>query len=143
MNSLVMKYDPKNKTYCTSTSLQDCINIAVGGQVWGYKKFWRAVYGEFGINVENGMETCLCSMDKLHTKHQDCKKETCNKLKCAKANVEKMKIACAKVKKIRKNGHRYGDDKGCNLSGEMISTCARLDCPGKENHKTAKSQECV
>jgi hypothetical protein len=80
------------------------VNIAVGVQVWGYEKFWRAVYGEFGIDVGNGMEKYLCSMGKLRIKHHDYKKETCNKLKHTKANMEKMKIECAKVKKIRKMG---------------------------------------
>eukprot|EP00957_Ditylum_brightwellii_P139740 10649161-Ditylum_brightwellii.AAC.1 len=72
------------------------------------------------------MEKYLCSMDKLHTKHQDYKKETCNELKYAKVNMEKMKIECAKVKQDQEDGRGYGDDKGFNLSGEMISTCA---CP--------------
>eukprot|EP00957_Ditylum_brightwellii_P004151 316222-Ditylum_brightwellii.AAC.1 len=79
MNTLAMKHAPKNKMYCTSTSLQNRVNIAVGVQVWGYEKFWRVVYGEFGIDVGNGIEKYLCSMDKSYTKHQDYKKETCNK----------------------------------------------------------------
>eukprot|EP00957_Ditylum_brightwellii_P059181 4491583-Ditylum_brightwellii.AAC.1 len=138
-----MKHAPKNKAYCTNTSLQNHVNIAVGVQVWGYEKFWRAVYGEFGIDVGNGMEKYLCSMDKSRMKYQDYKNETCNKLKLAKANMEKMKIECAKVKKDQKDGHRYGDDKGCNLSSDMISTCVCPGCPGKKNHKIAKSQEYI
>eukprot|EP00957_Ditylum_brightwellii_P204685 15340404-Ditylum_brightwellii.AAC.1 len=63
MNTLVMKHVPKNKTYCKST-----------------------MYCEFEIDVGNGMEKCLLSMDKSCTKHQDYKKETCNKLKCIKAD---------------------------------------------------------
>eukprot|EP00957_Ditylum_brightwellii_P205182 15342675-Ditylum_brightwellii.AAC.1 len=70
--------------------------IHVGVHVWGYEKFWRAVYCEFGFDVGNGMEKYLCSMDKSCTKHQDYKKETCNKLKCVKANMEKLKIDCTK-----------------------------------------------
>eukprot|EP00957_Ditylum_brightwellii_P192381 14645850-Ditylum_brightwellii.AAC.1 len=123
MNTLVMKHAPKIKAYWTSTSLQNCVNIAVGVQAWGFEKFWRAVYGEFGIDVRNSMEKYLCSMDKFRTKHQDYKKETVNKLKCTKANMEKMKIECAKVKKDQEDGRGYGDNKGCNLSSEMISTC--------------------
>ena len=111
----------------------------MGVQVWGYEKFWRAVYGEFEIDVGTGMEKYLRSMDKSRTRHHKYKKETCNKLKRAKANMEKMKIECAKVKKDQEDGRRYGDDKGCNLSGEMISTCMCPGCPGKKNHKTAKS----
>eukprot|EP00957_Ditylum_brightwellii_P149682 11398534-Ditylum_brightwellii.AAC.1 len=80
-------------------------------------------------------------MDKLHTKHQEYKKETCYKLKRAKANMEKIKIECARVKKDQEDVRGYGDDKGCNLSGEMISTCVCPGCPDKKNHKTAKSQE--
>eukprot|EP00957_Ditylum_brightwellii_P063072 4787971-Ditylum_brightwellii.AAC.1 len=97
--------------------------LKMGIQVWGYEKFWREVYGEFGIDVGDGMEKYLFSMDKSCMKHQDYKKETCNRLKCAKANMEKMKIGCAKVKKDQEDEHGYGDDKGCNLSGGMISTC--------------------
>eukprot|EP00957_Ditylum_brightwellii_P004258 324082-Ditylum_brightwellii.AAC.1 len=85
------------------------------------------------------MEKYLRSMDKLHNKHQEYKKETCNKLKRAKANMEKMKIECAKAKKDQEDGRGYGDDKGCNLSGEMISTYVYPGCSGKKNHKTAKS----
>eukprot|EP00957_Ditylum_brightwellii_P021759 1641405-Ditylum_brightwellii.AAC.1 len=62
-------------------------------------------------------------MGKSRTKHQDYNKETCNKLKCAKANMEKMNIKCAKVKTDQEDGCGYGDSKGCNLSGEMINTC--------------------
>eukprot|EP00957_Ditylum_brightwellii_P088961 6774827-Ditylum_brightwellii.AAC.1 len=68
------------------------------------------------------MEKYLRSMDKPRNKHQEYKKETCNKLKCAKAYMEKMKIECAKIKKDQEDGCGYGDDKGCNLSDEMIST---------------------
>eukprot|EP00957_Ditylum_brightwellii_P060622 4603104-Ditylum_brightwellii.AAC.1 len=82
--------------YCTSTSLQNQVIIAVDVQVWGHEKFWRAVYGKSGIDVGNGMEKDLCSMDKSCTKHQEYKKETCKKLKRAKANMEKMKIECVK-----------------------------------------------
>eukprot|EP00957_Ditylum_brightwellii_P120376 9184863-Ditylum_brightwellii.AAC.1 len=89
------------------------------------------------------MEKYLCSMGKSCTKHQDYKKETCNKLKHAKANMEKMKIECTKVKKDQEDGRGYGDDKGCNLSSEIIITCVYPSCPGKKNHKTAKSQECI
>ena len=67
------------------------------------------------------------------------KKKHATKIKRAKANMEKMKIECAKVKKDQEDGHGYGDDKGCNLSGEMISMCMCPGCPGKKNHKTAKS----
>ena len=58
-------------------------------------------------------------------------KETCNKLKHAKANIEKVKIECAKVKKDQQDEHDYGDGKGCNLSGDMISTCVCPGCPCK------------
>eukprot|EP00957_Ditylum_brightwellii_P168504 12826352-Ditylum_brightwellii.AAC.1 len=78
------------------------------------------------------MEKYLCSMEKSQTKHQDYKKETCNNLKCTKANMEKMKIEYARVKKDKEDGHGYGDDKGCNLSSEMISTCVCPGCPGKK-----------
>eukprot|EP00957_Ditylum_brightwellii_P030477 2308046-Ditylum_brightwellii.AAC.1 len=54
--------------------------------------------------VFSGMEKYLCSMDKLCKRHQDYKKETCNKLKRANVNMETIKIECAKVKKIRKMG---------------------------------------
>eukprot|EP00957_Ditylum_brightwellii_P062346 4730135-Ditylum_brightwellii.AAC.1 len=65
-------------------------------------------------------------MDKSRMKHHEYKKETCNKLKRAKAAMEKIKIECARVKKDQEDGHGYGDNKGCNLSSEMISTCV---CP--------------
>eukprot|EP00957_Ditylum_brightwellii_P211248 15365948-Ditylum_brightwellii.AAC.1 len=121
MNTLVMKHAPRIK----------CI-------VWGYEKFWRAVYGEFGIDIGNGMEK-YCAPWTSRAQSIKITKKTYNKLKRAKANMEKMKIECAKAKKDQEDGHGYGDDKGCNLSDEIISTCVCPGCPGKKNHKTAKS----
>eukprot|EP00957_Ditylum_brightwellii_P076306 5800110-Ditylum_brightwellii.AAC.1 len=53
-----------------------------------------------------------------------------------------MKEECAKANKDLEDGKGYGDDKDCNLDGNMISTCECPGCPGKKNHKTAKSKEC-
>ena len=56
MNSLVAKHAPQTKTYCTSKSLKNRVNVAVGVQVCGYKQFWTAVLVEFEINLSKGME---------------------------------------------------------------------------------------
>eukprot|EP00957_Ditylum_brightwellii_P017836 1343283-Ditylum_brightwellii.AAC.1 len=55
-----------------------------------------------------------------------------------------MKIKCTKVEKDQEDGSGYGDDKNCNLNGEIIlSTCVCPGFPGTRNHKMAKSQECL
>eukprot|EP00957_Ditylum_brightwellii_P030455 2306277-Ditylum_brightwellii.AAC.1 len=54
-----------------------------------------------------------------------------------------MKEECAKTKKDLEDGKGYCDDKGCDLDDNMISTCKCPGCPGKKNHKTAKSKECI
>eukprot|EP00957_Ditylum_brightwellii_P186052 14165310-Ditylum_brightwellii.AAC.1 len=38
MNSDVAKHAPKHKTYATTPSLKNHVNITTGVQVWGYKK---------------------------------------------------------------------------------------------------------
>eukprot|EP00957_Ditylum_brightwellii_P207342 15352537-Ditylum_brightwellii.AAC.1 len=54
MNMLVMKHAPKNKTLCKRNW---CSGV-------GYEKFRRVVRFEFEIDVGNGVEKYLCSMDK-------------------------------------------------------------------------------
>eukprot|EP00957_Ditylum_brightwellii_P109176 8328197-Ditylum_brightwellii.AAC.1 len=52
-----------------------------------------------------------------------------------------MKDKWAKVKKDQEERHVYGDKKDCDLSGNMVSTCACLGYPGKKSQKSAKSKD--
>ena len=143
MNTAVAKYAPKHKTYATSTSLKNRVNIAVGVQVWGYEKFWVSVFDFLGISVTNKMLQYLTSQDRSCFKLQQRKKDPTQKLKRAKAKINSMKEECLKTKKDLEEGRRYGSNKGSNISGDMISLCACPGCPGKKNHKSAKSKECI
>eukprot|EP00957_Ditylum_brightwellii_P072491 5508619-Ditylum_brightwellii.AAC.1 len=117
MNALVAKHAPKKKIYCTSTSLKNRMNVAVGVQEWNF----------------------FPSMDNTHNKYRPYKKQHDTKLKCKKEAIQKMKDKCAKVKKDQEEGHVYGDKKDCALSSNMVSMCT---CPGKKITK-AQSQRSV
>eukprot|EP00957_Ditylum_brightwellii_P062916 4774186-Ditylum_brightwellii.AAC.1 len=54
-----------------------------------------------------------------------------------KSIYKKMKEECTKITKDLEDGKGYGDDKGCNIDGDMISTCECPGCPSKKNHKMA------
>jgi hypothetical protein len=143
MNSAVAKHAPKHKTYCSTSSLQNRVNIAVGVQVWGYKKYWGKVFGEIRIPVSSAVDDFLTSQDNSRNKRKIFKQQKDTKQKRIKRVYEKMKEECAKTKKDLEDGKGYGDDKGCDLDGNMVSTCECPGCPGKKNHKTAKSKECI
>ena len=143
MNTAVAKYAPKHKTYATTTSLQNRVNIAVGVQVWGYEKFWVSVFDELKIDVSKQVLKHFRNQDKTRSKLQLQKKDPKNKLKRAKSKIESIQDECLKTKKDTKEGRGYGKNKGTNISGDMVSLCACPGCPGKKNHKTAKSKECI
>eukprot|EP00957_Ditylum_brightwellii_P148194 11283561-Ditylum_brightwellii.AAC.1 len=65
------------------------------------------------------MELFSSSIDNTCNKYKSYKKQHNTKFKRAKEAMQKMKEECTKVKKDQEEGHGYGDEKDCDLSGNM------------------------
>eukprot|EP00957_Ditylum_brightwellii_P186379 14191034-Ditylum_brightwellii.AAC.1 len=93
--------------------------------------------------MSTAMKKKLESQDKSYNNNKIYKNKPSTKLKRNKKNIGKMKEECAKMKKDLDDGKGYGDGTKTNIDGDMISLCKCPGCPGKKNHKTTTSKECI
>ena len=63
MNTSVSCYAPKNKTYSLTESLDTRVAIAAGVQILGYHDFWRRLFSEFNMEMDDNLESILQRRD--------------------------------------------------------------------------------
>ena len=65
MNTSIMKYAPKSKTYCKTLSLKVRVCIAATTNCTGYELFWRKVLERMKLEMSPELQARLQFMDRV------------------------------------------------------------------------------
>ena len=63
MRQRIKAYAPKDKTYCSTTSLATLVEIAGVAQVAGNHSYWKSVYGKKNLVFDTTLSNHLKSID--------------------------------------------------------------------------------
>ena len=138
MNTSIMKYAPKSKTYCKTLSLKVRVCIAASTNCTGHELFWKKVLQRMKLEMSSELQARLQYMDRM-------KENTiASKNKRSKGKYEAIKKARAEQAKAASEGRDYGDDHNQGSKKESTNNCkhAIFGCNGLGSHKTSKSTKC-
>ena len=71
INKRITSYTPKDKTYCTTTSLVTRVEMTGAVQIEGYHRFWDRVYVKNGLDLDKSLYNQLLDFDEKKQKQNE------------------------------------------------------------------------
>ena len=145
MNTSIMKYAPKSKTYCKTLSLKVRVCIAATTNSTGHELFWRKVLQRMKLEMSPELQARLQFMDSVKEKKTKRERTIPSKNKRSQGKYETIRKARADQAKAASEGRDYGDDCQQRSKKEAPNNCihAIFGCTGLGGHKTSKSTKCT
>ena len=93
MNNSVAAYAPKNRHYSATGSLKSRVAVAAGVQIVGYYKYWKAVFEELNLLMDEQLTKHLKSRDEKREMKDKYQKSKKGKTAKSKSNFRKLHYA--------------------------------------------------
>ena len=138
LNTSVMKYARKGRTYCTTMSLTNRVMIAVGVHNLGFFGYWSRVFLSLGIDMSPSLAHHLQQKDNKKKRKRSYESSPERKMKRMKVHHEKMKEELKKQMRDFKRGATYG----CGIAVETANSLPAFVLEDDRKMKPLKSQRC-
>jgi hypothetical protein len=154
-NNTASWFAPKNKVFCGSCSLTNCLSIALGVNSLGLVEYFKRLYKRLGIHLTKNVLYSLQAKERTRSNRLKAIKTKDKKKDRIKRKLDDLvrdeKIARSERDKrgvVYKSGINMEDDDGENRNDDQPRrkrNKVQGPCPhcGKEGHSTKRSRKCL